>query len=445
MPVMQVQVVKTGPDGVDGLAVLSASEAGTAVQVLAVGAPAGLTAAIHAGDCAAVDPAPVGLLGELQDGQAQATVPLSLAAIGDGGYVVAFHPGLDLAAILGCGAIPRVDVPVASPPVGAPDSGGTFTGSRYGFTIAWDGTWTQVEAAVVEGVDGVTLNDGNASVRFGAVPAFEGSAEECLRNWEQQMLDLAGAGGISELTKLAVDQVPAEGATPGPAAAYRYSTSREDGTPAQLVDHYECRSLGNGVVLEIVLTSPADLYADAIAHRSALLAGLTLPGMPAPPIGEVEPSAAPEPEPEVIEPAPEPVATLDPSCAGLEMWAEATTARFDRIEELTTEARLLFAYDYINFVAEFGGIMASMTASQAIEPVPPVAAGANQQAIEAYGLLERSARVQYGIALNPPSSPTEASRALREAARDADEGLELAAVLRGEIGRLKAACGLPVG
>jgi hypothetical protein len=112
---VSVELAPVGPDGLGGLALLAPIEGGSSVQLLVVGAPAGTTAVVHAGDCAAIDPAPVGLLGDLGDGQLQAELPLALETLADGGHVIVLHPGLDLALALGCGAIPAVDL-VAPPP-----------------------------------------------------------------------------------------------------------------------------------------------------------------------------------------------------------------------------------------------------------------------------------------------------------------------------------------
>jgi hypothetical protein len=114
---VQVQVAAVGPDGVAGIALLTASGDGTAVQVLVVGAPPGTTAVVHPGDCATPDPSLVALIGDVgASGQVQALVPVPFASLSDGRHVIAFHPGLDMATFVGCGAIPAVaiEVPVAS-------------------------------------------------------------------------------------------------------------------------------------------------------------------------------------------------------------------------------------------------------------------------------------------------------------------------------------------
>jgi hypothetical protein len=62
----------------------------------------------------------VGLLGDLGDGQLQASLPDPLATLADGGHVIVLHPGLDLTTALGCGPIPATDLVPAPPPASAP-------------------------------------------------------------------------------------------------------------------------------------------------------------------------------------------------------------------------------------------------------------------------------------------------------------------------------------
>src|SRR5664279_2540141 len=63
LPATTLTIDAVGANGLSGLAILTPRDTGTAANVLAVGAPAGTTAVIHAGTCAAIDSTPVGLLG----------------------------------------------------------------------------------------------------------------------------------------------------------------------------------------------------------------------------------------------------------------------------------------------------------------------------------------------------------------------------------------------
>ena len=102
-----LELAPVGDTTVTGLAVLTPRDADTAANVLALGAPAGAIAIIHGGTCEAIDPAPVGLLGDVgTTGQLAATIPVSFAVIADGAHVLVVHPGLDLTTALACGIVP---------------------------------------------------------------------------------------------------------------------------------------------------------------------------------------------------------------------------------------------------------------------------------------------------------------------------------------------------
>ena len=113
---VQVQVQPVGSTGVAGIALLAPAGGGTAVQVLVMGAPEGTSAVIHPGGCDVPDASLVALLGDLgTGGQVQVTVPVPFETLTDGGHVVAFHPGLDMATLVGCGVIPAVAAPPDAP------------------------------------------------------------------------------------------------------------------------------------------------------------------------------------------------------------------------------------------------------------------------------------------------------------------------------------------
>ena len=129
---------------------------------------------------------------------------------------------------------------------------------------------------------------------------------------------------------------------------------------------------------------------------------------------------------------------IDPGCAGIPEWSEATIARFDRIEELRIEAREIGSYDLVAFIASFGGQVAGMAARQEAGPVPALAAEANAAAIEAFGVLEESADLQYeGLSRGGGSGR---SGSLSEGQRRFDEGMDAVNEVRKEAERLIAMC-----
>lgn len=113
---VQIEVAATTATGPSGLAVLTATEGGTGVQVMVPGAPESTVATIQPGTCASIGTELVGLLGQLgAGGQAQATVPLPISTLADGKHVIALHPGIDLGTTIACGVIPALALGVEEP------------------------------------------------------------------------------------------------------------------------------------------------------------------------------------------------------------------------------------------------------------------------------------------------------------------------------------------
>jgi hypothetical protein len=128
---------------------------------------------------------------------------------------------------------------------------------------------------------------------------------------------------------------------------------------------------------------------------------------------------------------------MDPACVGVVDWAEATIARFDRIEELRVEAREVPALELIGFIASFGGEVAGMSARQETGPVPERAAEANTRAIEAFGIIEESADMQYdGLS----AAGGGGSATLADGQRRFDEGMEAVNEARKDAERLIGQC-----
>ena len=246
LPGVTLTIDALGATGIAGLAVLMPRDSGTAANVLAVGAPAGTTAVIHAGTCAAIDPTPVGLLGDLgAAGQISTVVPVTYATIADGRHVVVFHPGLDLATALGCGQIPVVTGAATTSPPGseAPVTVGTrYDSSTYGFGIGWAAPWTRLGLEEVAGIDAVRLGDGVSEVVVAAHQQAGGDAAACVRDWEGRLLDSLRAGRISDLA-------PAAGVDSGTGdaqrsrGAYQFSLSTSGAPPRSIVERVDCRRL----------------------------------------------------------------------------------------------------------------------------------------------------------------------------------------------------------
>lgn len=128
---IQVEINPSVPAGPKGVGIVTAVGNETGVQLLVPGAAEGTTATINAGTCELVGAQPVGLIGELSaTGQAQATLPLPIGSVADGGHVIVLHEGLDLASSIACGLIPASETGIVVPPLpsASPAPGGECDG-----------------------------------------------------------------------------------------------------------------------------------------------------------------------------------------------------------------------------------------------------------------------------------------------------------------------------
>ena len=197
-----VHLTASGATGPSGLAVLTAADAATAVQVLAQNAPAGTTATIHTGTCDAVGADLVGLIGELgTTGQAQATVPVGLRQLADGAHVIVLHAGLDLTTNLACGLIPLTDLGALIPPLASP--GALFPSAA--------------PPAVVAGCEGVTGWLAQTQARLDRLKVLQDAANTAAAGTDLQAYLGTVATNVGELQVL-VGQMQGE-AVPAAAAA----------------------------------------------------------------------------------------------------------------------------------------------------------------------------------------------------------------------------------
>jgi hypothetical protein len=292
-----VTIDAVGPDGISGLALLMPAQNGsTNIQILVAGASSGTFAVIHGGTCAAIDPAPVALLGDVS-ATSQVAAANPFESLTDGQHVLVLHLGLDLTQAVGCGAIPAVAATVTPPPAqtDAPVAqGGTYTAPDSGFTIAWPAGWEQYDVVAAEGEERIGLRKPPSSILMSGRVQQAADAQACVRDARQGLFDRLDAGSLRDLAPIVGDDgspVAGTGATQA-WIAYRY-VSIEEGGQFPVADYFECR-VSNDVVVFILHRSLPDTYAQEAAERDALLAGLTLPTDPAgPPSGPPGPTAVP--------------------------------------------------------------------------------------------------------------------------------------------------------
>ena len=433
---VQVQVQAVGDAGVAGIALLTPSAGGAAIQVLVVGAPAGTTAVVHPGTCDIPDAALVALLGDVgATGQLQTTVPVAFETLTDGAHSIALHPGLDMSTPLGCGLIPAVappaDVadtgatpepplaPEASPAPGSVGAAETFEGTAFDFSLSWAQPWRQVPVEATAGQDALQLTNETSDVFVTGHEGFAGDALACVSDWERRVFESLQAGRISSVDRAAgPDGASVSGGDSSRArSGFRYSVALDDGTTRQQVDMLECRRLSSSGVLETLLVSPADSFAEQLPQVEALLTGLVLAEVTEGPSAQPDvapspPSALPSPQPSeaavpppVSEPAPEPTLeptpepTPDAACLGVEAWIAATEGRITRINEALSDLNAVAGrYDlpaYLAGLASLEGEIQVMVARQAQEVVPGIATEVNANAVNAYETYIDAARQIY--------------------------------------------------
>ncbi len=438
-----VTIVAVGDTGLSGLAILTSDDAGTAANVLAVGAPAGTTAVVHAGTCAAIDPAPVGLLGDVSAaGQLSVVIPVPFSMVADGNHVVAFHPGLDLASTLGCGAVPLAATTATPGPGGSPGpasstaAGIRFDSATYGFGISWTAPWTRMGLEAVSGIDGVRLGDGTSEVILAGHQVADGDAVTCIRDWEGRLLAALRAGGIGDLAPAAgADGKPVDaGDGQRSQGAYQFSLLSADAPARTIVERADCRRLSSQSVLEITIDIPADALAAETVAVDALLAAVTTTGVVTIDPTPVPTTAAPATPAPTVAPTPVPTPTVDPGCAGMDIWVPATLARIDQLKGLAADAAAAMNSGmevYANRLADNSLAVQQLLQAQRRDPVPTAVQQVQvdllrmyQLLADAYDLLSQAyhtgdtALLQQGLGKANESESVASStrRALREAA-----------------------------
>jgi hypothetical protein len=437
LPGTTLTIDAVGSDGLAGLAVLTPRDSGTAANVLAVGAPAGTTAVIHAGTCAAIDPTPVGLLGDVgAAGQLSTIIPVPYTTVADGRHVVVFHAGLDLATALGCGQIPLVTT------AGTPGPGGSqapaasasaakrYDSSTYGFGIGWAAPWTQLGLEAVAGIDAVRLSDGVSEVVVAGHQQAGGDATACVRDWEGRLLDSLRASRISDLAPVAGPD-----SDPGDAqrarGAYQFSLLTVGAPARNIIERVDCRRLSSGAVLELTIDIPADAIDAETAAVDALLAGLTTSAV----VVTSTPTAVPAtPAPPTPAPTAAPTPTADAGCASMDTWVPATLARIDQLKGLAADAGTAMNSGmeaYARQLADNSLSVQQLLQAQRLDAVPAAVQKVQEDLLrmyqllaDAYDLLSQAYRsgdtslLQQGLgkANEAESLSSSSRRALREAA-----------------------------
>lgn len=347
-----VTLAPVGGSGVTGLAVLTPRDGDTSANIVVVGAAAGAMAVIHAGTCGAIDPAPVGLLGDVgTSGQLSTAVPVSFPSVADGAHVIAIHPGIDLSTTVACGPIPHVASGAAAPTTpastapapgttGKPTPANHYQSPTFGFSIDWEDPWQRQTWDPGSGFEGLSLTRGGSSVAFVAFQHPDGNVTTCIRDWEGRLLELLRAGTVADLQPVTdATQPSATSSAERAVGSYQYLyKTQADPAGSTIVERDECRRLSGSAVIEITADVPAADRATAMPLVDDLVARLMLSAVPTssgtPTMAPTAPpatAAPPTPQPTAA-PTPEP--TPDAACAGMQAWVADTLSRFDALKQM---------------------------------------------------------------------------------------------------------------
>ncbi|MEZ4595489.1 MAG: hypothetical protein R3C32_00930 [Chloroflexota bacterium] len=264
-----VAVVTLSPVGdatVSGLAVLTPGDAGTAANVVAVGAPTGAMAVIHAGSCVAIDPTPVGLTNDVgTTGQLATTVPLGFDVIADGAHVLAIirraRP-LDHAGVRGH---PSVE---AGPDEARrrPDATTVPAGERFEGHHLWlRARLGRAVAAAGVGRRGArrTLSNNASTVSFVAFEELPGEIHDVtIRDWEGRLPGLLRAGTVADFSPVAGDEPPGDADRAVGSYQYLYKTDANPAGSSSKARRVPS-SLSSSSVIEVTADSPADAMTQA--------------------------------------------------------------------------------------------------------------------------------------------------------------------------------------
>lgn len=461
---IQFPIAPVGSGGVKGVALLGPGEdGGTAVQVLVTEAPQGTVAVIHPGTCDAIDPGLVALLGDIGTGPSlQVTIPVEFGTLTDGAHALAVHEDIGFTATLACGTIPASGpgpAPEPSPQPSAASDAGTYSSPRYGFSVTWSPTWQRVDDLPPEGVDRITLDDGRSTIQIAGYHLEDGDAASCVAAWEDSLFAGVRDGSVGDLAPLlGADGTRVAGGDAAHAwAAYRYL---HQPLTTETADYRECWSLPDGTTVELSHAAFIDDYEAGALARQAIVATLVLPDVPAPasPGPEVVPGSDEVPSPEVVPPGdepsievvtppedmppddmPPPDATLDPACAGVPAWVDATRGRLDRIVDLQAEADAFVTGGdvdgYVASVGRFAGEVRELLAGQQSDLVPDLARRANEDAIETLGHYIEAGETLYSHIKVAASTGT--YQRFLDAIGAANEG---AGSVRTQLGELSGRC-----
>jgi hypothetical protein len=146
---------------------------------------------------------------------------------------------------------------------------GSYESPRFGYSLTWDSTWTEVDRHSIDDFDILQLTNGPSTV---GVLGSTVDGADALACWER-----AGRAYEQrpEFTPVLVDGQPLAGDDELRAwGVYRFTTGEGNPTAA----YFECRALpAQGATVTVALTTPEDAFNTQALLLDLLLENLVLP------------------------------------------------------------------------------------------------------------------------------------------------------------------------
>jgi uncharacterized protein len=155
--------------------------------------------------------------------------------------------------------------------------GATYSSPTYGWSLAWDDTWTVDDEWSRDGHDALVLFDGLGTAYFDAYEGFDGDPEACVEAERQAIEEFADDGEV-EIARNGEGE-PIQGSDlNGAYAVYVFSLTDGEGVRFEIVEYSDCRTLvEDEAVLEITQVTVREAYNEAVPAFQELLANLAMP------------------------------------------------------------------------------------------------------------------------------------------------------------------------
>jgi hypothetical protein len=162
-------------------------------------------------------------------------------------------------------------VPARAQEKGTPaPSGGGYTNPTYGFLVGWYDPWQPTSSDTRTDLDTLSLTNGTSDAFLAATPAEGADAAACLTATDGVLAADPANNEISFAQQFDGRAAPG-GDTASALGLFTYLHAGDDGDPIAMNALVHCRPVGDGGMLRIVLTTPADHWDDQVRSLLKIL------------------------------------------------------------------------------------------------------------------------------------------------------------------------------